>query len=126
MLFPSCSASVRFVQRSNCECAYHSPLVFRGTACITRRLCSGSSKISGLVNTCIIQDSAEQKLFGIARLYGRWPNIGQSNAGVGDLASLIQANISSYSGNTIITNLALKLKMRSAASFGRCGNTNLG
>src|SRR2546430_15723444 len=126
MLFPSCSASVRFVQRTNCECADHSPLVFRGTACITRGLCSGSSKVSRLVNTCIIQGFAEQKLFGIARLDGRWPNIRQSNACIGDLSGVIQADISGYSSNTIITNLALKLKMRSAASLGRCGNTNLG
>src|SRR5437773_11111427 len=113
MLFSSCHTGKGFAQGPYRECAYHSSLVFSRASCITRRLCGGGSKLSCLVNTCIVQSFAKQRLLSLACLERCWSNIGQADACIIDLPIAIERDVGCHTGYGIVSDFTLKFKVRS-------------
>src|SRR6266704_1962959 len=125
MLLTSCGATKRFSQCTHCECTHHVALIFGGTACIAYGLCGSGSKISSLVNTGIVQGFTKQRLFGISRLNWNWPNIGEANTCIADIAVIVQRNISRYASNSIVSHLARQLEICPTTSLSGSRNSNL-
>src|SRR6266700_3724492 len=126
MLFSSCHTSKGFAQGAYSERAYHGSLVFRRASRITRRLCSGGSKLGSLVNTRIVQSFAKQRLFSIACLERCWSNIGQADACIIDLSIAIKRDVGCHASYSVVSDFTLKFKVRSSTPLSWCRNANLG
>src|SRR2546422_313284 len=118
MLFSSCHTSKGFAQGAYSERAYHGSLVFRRASRITRRLCSGGSKLGSLVNTRIVQSFAKQRLFSIACLERCWSNIGQADTRIIDLPVAIKRDVDCHTGYGIVSDFTLKFKVCSPTPLG--------
>src|ERR1017187_2298575 len=69
------------------------------------------------MNTCLIQCSTEQRLFGISCLNWYWSDIRQPNTCVSHSTVVTQCDIRCHSGNRIIADFSLKLAIRAATAI---------
>src|SRR5947209_12450277 len=128
MLCSSCSAlgaasaGQSFAQGTNSQGTHHRSLIFGGSSGIACRSGRGCREIGGIVNSSIIQSVAQQSLFRSASLDGCGSDIGQTDACVGNLAALVERDVSRHAGNRIVTDLAFELEISAAAALAGRGD----